>query len=172
MRRPSHFGERRRPIQWNHCRRVGLEARSSREPPPTMPPAHSNWIAAAKLGLVSSTFSTLVSQLAAAQLGRDPMVDWMTVAAIPLRDGIIGTEPSWSAIIGGIAFHQWADFSWALVFFGLFGRWTATRQPLAILALALPWAVFASASEWFVLVPLFPFFQPIFPLQQPYWIGL
>ncbi|CCD94268.1 conserved membrane hypothetical protein [Bradyrhizobium sp. ORS 375] len=137
-----------------------------------MPPAHSNWIAAAKLGLVSSTFSTIVSQLAAAQFGRDAAVDWMTVAAIPLRDGIIGSEPSWGAIISGIAFHQWADFSWALVFFGLFGRWTADLRPLTILALALPWAVFTSASEWFVLVPLFPFFQPIFTLQQPYWIGL
>ncbi len=137
-----------------------------------MPPAHSNWIAAAKLGLVSSSFSTLVSQLAAARLGRDADVDWMTVAAIPLRDGIMSSEPSWGANIGGIAFHQWADFSWALVFFGLFGRWTAELRPLAILALALPWAAFTSASEWFVLVPLFPFFQPIFPLQQPYWIGL
>jgi uncharacterized protein (DUF305 family) len=137
-----------------------------------MPPSHSNLIAAAKLGLVSSTFSTLVSQLAAAQIGRDAAVDWMTVAAIPLRDGIIGSEPSWSAIIGGILFHQWADFSWALVFFGLFGRWTADLRPLAILALALPWAVVTSASEWCVLVPLFPFFQPLFTLQQPYWIGL
>lgn len=26
--------------------------------------------------------------------------------------------------------------------------------------------------EWFVLVPLFPFWQPLFTLQQPYWIGL
>ncbi|WP_257167031.1 DUF305 domain-containing protein [Bradyrhizobium sp. SRS-191] len=137
-----------------------------------MPPAHSNWIAAAKLGVISSTFSTLVSQLAAAQLGRDAAVDWMTVAAIPLRDDILGVEPSWGSLIGGIAFHQWADFSWALVFFGLFGRWTADLRPLTILALALPWAVFTSASEWFVLVPLFPFFQPIFTLQQPYWIGL
>jgi len=137
-----------------------------------MPSPQSNWFAAAKLGLVSSTFSTLVSHFAAARLGRDAAVDWMTVAAIPFRDGIIGTEPSWGAILGGIAFHQWADFSWALVFFGLFGRWTAGLRPLAILALALPWAVFTSASEWFLLVPLFPFFQPIFTLQQPYWIGL
>ncbi len=28
-----------------------------------------------------------------------------------------------------------------------------------------------SALEWFLLVPLFPFWQPIFTLQQPYWIG-
>jgi uncharacterized protein (DUF305 family) len=132
----------------------------------------SNWIAGAKLGLVSSTFSTLVSQLAAARIGRDAAVDWMTVAAIPFRDGMLTAEPSWQAIAAGIAFHQWADFSWALVFFGLFGRWTAELRPLAILALAIPWAVVTSATEWLLLVPLFPFFQPLFTLQQPYWIGL
>jgi uncharacterized protein (DUF305 family) len=135
-------------------------------------PPQSNWIAAAKLGLVSSTFSTLVSQLAAARIGRDAPVDWMTVAAIPFRDGMLMTEPGWGAIAAGIAFHQWADFSWALVFFGLFGRWTAHLRPLAILALAMPWAVFTSATEWLLLVPLVPFFQPLFTLQQPYWIGL
>jgi len=137
-----------------------------------MSPHQSNWIAAAKLGLVSSTFSTLVSQLAAARIGRDAPVDWMTVAAIPLRNGMITAEPGWSAIAAGIAFHQWADFSWALVFFGLFGRWTANLRPPVILVLAMPWAVFTSATEWLLLVPLFPFFQPLFTLQQPYWIGL
>ncbi|MBV8922961.1 DUF305 domain-containing protein [Bradyrhizobium sp.] len=132
----------------------------------------SNWLAAAELGLVSSTFSTIVSQLAAARLGRDALVDWMTVAAIPVRDWAISAEPSWSAIAVGIAFHQWADFSWAMVFFGLFGRWTADLRPWTIFLLAMPWAVLSSASEWFVLVPLFPFWQPLFTLQQPYWIGL
>lgn len=130
------------------------------------------WTAAIELGLISSTFSTIVSQLFAARIGRDAAVDWMTVAAIPARDWVISAEPSWSAIIAGIAFHQWADFSWALVFFGVFGRWTAQLPPLTILALAMPWAVFSSATEWFVLVPLFPFWQPLFTLQQPYWIGL
>ncbi|WFU77255.1 hypothetical protein [Bradyrhizobium sp. CB2312] len=41
-----------------------------------------------------------------------------------------------------------------------------------ILLLALPWAIFSSGMEWFVLVPLFPFWQPLFTLLQPYWIGL
>ncbi|WIW49006.2 DUF305 domain-containing protein [Bradyrhizobium sp. 62B] len=132
----------------------------------------SRWLAAAELGLISSTFSTLVSQLFAARIGRDAAVDWMTVAAIPLRDGALSAEPSWSAILAGIAFHQWADFSWALVFFGVLGRWTADLRPLTILLLALPWAAFTSATEWFGLVPLFPFWQPLFTLQQPYWIGL
>jgi uncharacterized protein (DUF305 family) len=95
----------------------------------------------------------------------------MTVAAIPARDGIISSDPTSAAIAIGIAFHQWADFSWALVFFGLLGRWTERLSPLALVVLAIPWALLTSASEWFVLVPLFPFWQPIFTLQQPYWIG-
>ncbi|KRQ01002.1 DUF305 domain-containing protein [Bradyrhizobium manausense] len=132
----------------------------------------SRWIAAVALGLISSSFSTIVSQLFAARIGRDAAVDWMTVAAIPARDWAIGAEPSWSAIVTGIAFHQWADFSWAVFFFGVLGRWTANLRPQTILLLALPWAVFSSSMEWFVLVPLFPFWQPLFSLQQPYWIGL
>lgn len=133
--------------------------------------SRSRWIAAVELGLISSTFSTIVSQLFAARIGRDAAVDWMTVAAIPARDWAISAEPTWGATIGGIAFHQWADFSWAVVFFGVLGPWTADLRPLTILALALPWAVVSSATEWFVLVPLFPFWQPLFTLQQPYWIG-
>jgi uncharacterized protein (DUF305 family) len=131
-----------------------------------------NWRAAALLGLVSSTFSTLVSQLSAARLGRDAAVDWMVVASIPLRDGILASEPTVRAVVGGILFHQWADFSWAMVFFGLFGRWTASLGPRTILLLAMPWAVLTSALEWVFLVPLIPFSQPIFTLVQVYWIGL
>ena len=131
-----------------------------------------NWRAAALLGLISSSYSTLVSQFAAAQLGRDAAVDWMSVAAIPARDWALQSEPSWSSIAIGIAFHQWADFSWALVFFGLFGSWTSRLSPGAIALVALPWAALTSALEWFVLVPVFPFAQAIFTLQQPYWIGL
>jgi len=76
-----------------------------------VPAPKSNWIAAAQLGLLSSTFSTVVSQLSAARIGRDPAVDWMIVATIPTRDWAISAEPSWEAILAGIAFHQWADFS-------------------------------------------------------------
>src|SRR3954469_3851244 len=131
-----------------------------------------NWRAAALLGLISSTYSTLLSQLAAARLGRDAAVDWMSVAAIPAGDWALQSEPAWPSIAIGIAFHQWADFSWALVFFGLLGRWTSRLSPGAIALAALPWALLTSALEWFVLVPIFPFAQPIFTLQQPYWIGL
>src|SRR3954470_2383739 len=130
------------------------------------------WCAAAYLGLISSTFSTVVSQLSAARIGRDALVDWMSVAAIPTRDWALAAEPSVGSVAIGIAFHQWADFSWALVFFGVFGRWTSGLSPGAIAVVALPWAGLTSALEWFFLVPVFPFAQPIFTLQQPYWIGL
>jgi uncharacterized protein (DUF305 family) len=95
----------------------------------------------------------------------------MSVAAIPTRDWALSAEPSIGAVAVGIAFHQWADFSWALVFFGVLGRWTATRGPAWLAVAAVPWAILTSSLEWFVLVPLFPFWQPIFTLQQPYWIG-
>src|SRR3981189_2180571 len=76
------------------------------------------WRAAIYLGLISSTFSTIVSQLSAARIGRDAAGDWMSVAAIPARDWALNAQPSIGALATGIAFHQWADFSWALVFFG------------------------------------------------------
>jgi hypothetical protein len=132
----------------------------------------ANWRAAALLGLISSTFSTLVSQFTAGRIGRDAFVDWMVVATIPFRETVIELNPSWGAILGGIVFHQWADFSWVIVFFVLLGRWTAHLRPWTILLIALPWAIFTSSMEWLCLVPLFPFWQPIFPLEQIYWIGL
>ena len=139
--------------------------------PDETPSLSARWRAAIYLGLISSTFSTIVSQLSAARIGRDAAVDWMSVAAIPARDWALSLEPSAVAIGIGIAFHQWADFSWALFFFGVLGRWTARLHPVTLAFVAVPWAVFTSAFEWSVLVPLFPFWQPIFTLQQPYWIG-
>jgi uncharacterized protein (DUF305 family) len=129
------------------------------------------WKTAAYLGLISSTFSTLASQLSAARIGRDAAVDWMSVAAIPARDWALSSDPTAAAIAIGIVFHQWADFSRALLFFGGLGRWTAKLRPISLALLALPWAILTSALEWLVLVPIFPFWQPIFTLQQPYWIG-
>jgi hypothetical protein len=94
------------------------------------------------------------------------------VANIPVRDSALQMAPTGLVILAGILFHQWADFSWEVFFFGLLGRWTARLQPWTLVFVAAPWAVFTSAVEWLVLVPLFPFWQPIFPLQQPYWLGL
>lgn len=130
------------------------------------------WRAALLFGLLSSTWSTLVSQLTAARIGRDAAADWMIVAAIPLRDLALQAEPGWGVLAAGVLFHQWADFSWAVVFFGLLGRWTAGLGPLRVALVAPVWALFTSAVEWLLLVPVLPFWQPIFTLNQPYWIGL
>ena len=135
-------------------------------------PAGINWRAAVLLGLITSTYSTLISQFLAARIGRAAMVDWMVVAAIPFRDSMIQVEPGWGIILAGILFHQWADFSWEVIFFGLLGRWTAGLRPRTLILLAGPWAVLTSALEWLFLVPVLPFWQPIFTLNQPYWIGL
>jgi hypothetical protein len=72
-------------------------------------------------------------------------------------------------VVSGL--KEWADFLGA----GLL-RCTGEmdRQPLSPASLAMaavPWAILTSALEWFILVPLFPFWQRIFTLQQPYWIG-
>ena len=100
------------------------------------------------LGLLSSTVSTLFSQLTAARIGRDAAVDWMVVAAIPLRDGALQVDPSGPVILAGILFHQWADFSWAVVFFGLLGRWTGRLGPWTLALVAPAWALLTSATEW------------------------
>jgi uncharacterized protein (DUF305 family) len=131
-----------------------------------------DWHAALVTGLITSTFSTFVAQLTAARVGGDALVDWMVVGAIPLRDLALQAEPTWPFVVAGILFHQWADITWALVFFGLLGRWTTKLGPWAILGVAVPWAVFTSSIEWLFLVPLVPFWRPLFTLEQPYWLGL
>lgn len=84
---------------------------------------------------------------------------------------MLTAEPTGSAIAAGIAFHQWADFSWALFFFVVMRRWTANLGASNLAWLSMPWALATSSLECLFLVPLFPFSQPVFTLQQPYWIG-
>jgi hypothetical protein len=107
--------------------------------------AKIRWVSAIILGLLTSTFSTVITTLAAARIGRDAAVDWMVVASIPLGDGTLEMEPSWGVIAAGILFHQWADFSWEVLFFGVMGRWTGRLSPWALVLLGPPWAVFSSA---------------------------
>jgi hypothetical protein len=74
------------------------------------------WRAAVYLGLLSSTFSTAVSQLSAARIGRDAAVDLMSVAAIPARDWALTAEPTVGVMAVGIAFHQWDGSFWSRCF--------------------------------------------------------
>lgn len=57
------------------------------------------------------------------------------------------------------------------MFFGLLGRLTVELKPWSILLVSPFWALLTSSLEWLFLVPVLPFWQPIFTLEQPYWIG-
>jgi uncharacterized protein (DUF305 family) len=128
-----------------------------------------DWRAAALLGLLTSTFSTVAVTLGSARIGRDVVVDWMMVGTILLRDQALRAEPGWIELGVGILVHQSADFFWALVFFGLLGRWTGWLTPWTLLLLAAPWAALTSAVEYYLVLP---WVQPLFVMQQPYWAGL
>jgi|EndMetStandDraft_4_1072995.scaffolds.fasta_scaffold501776_2 hypothetical protein len=59
-----------------------------------------------------------------------PTCIWTGIgAAIPGRDRTF-TEPSLGDIAVGIAFHQWANFCCAMVFFEVVGQLIANRGPL------------------------------------------
>jgi len=136
------------------------------------PPSETwlNFRAAALLGLISSTFSTIATTLAAARIGQDPITDWMVVAAIPFRDGMLQIERPGGSLRPGSLFINGRIFP---------GRWSSSAcsavgprlAPLPILMIGLSWAMLTSAIEWAFLVPAFPFWQPIFTLRQPYWVG-
>jgi uncharacterized protein (DUF305 family) len=130
------------------------------------------WQAAAILGLLSSSFSTIVAQLTAGRLGRDALGDWMVVGSIALRDLGLQTAPTWWTVLAGLIVHQSADFSWDIIFFFVLSRWSHQLSPWALLGIALPWAIFTSAIEWFFLVPVLPFWWALFTLQQAWWLGL
>lgn len=127
------------------------------------------WQAAALLGLLTSTFSTLAVTLGAARVGRDIAVDWMMVGTVLLRDGGLAAEPGWRELGAGILVHMSADFFWAMVFFGLLGRWTRRLGPWALLLVAPAWAPLTSAVEYSLVLP---WLQPLMVMQQPYWPGL
>jgi uncharacterized protein (DUF305 family) len=132
-------------------------------------PAWLNWRAAALLGLITSTWSTIAVSLGAARVGRVIEVDWMIVGTVLLRGSGLVAEPGWRELAAGFLVHQAVDFFWAVVFFGLLGRWTGRLGPWAILALAAPWALLTSSIEYFLWLP---WLQPLFVMQNPYWPGL
>jgi uncharacterized protein (DUF305 family) len=121
------------------------------------------------MGLITSTYSTLVASLGARLLSREATLDWMVVSTIPGRVGMLTAKPNARNMSLGIAMHQSADFGWDLVFFGALGRWTRRLKPQVLAALALPWAAVTSAVEYFLVLPVW---RPLFTAQQPYWVGI
>ncbi|WP_157959637.1 DUF305 domain-containing protein [Devosia submarina] len=130
------------------------------------------WRAAAVMGLISSTYSTIISHMTAGLLGRDALVDWMVVGSIALREHGLQATPTWWAVLMGLIVHQSADFFWEVVFFFVLSRWSYRLGPWALMGVALPWAIFTSGIEWMFLVPVVPFWWPVFTLEQAWWLGI
>jgi len=105
----------------------------------------------------------------------DAMPPWTGCPSPPYPHeiGRFPLEPSTSGIAIGIAFHQWADISWALVFFGVLGKMDRPAQPrFACRCKRLPWAGpdprRSNGSFWCRCSLLA---ADLSLLQQPYWIG-
>ena len=127
------------------------------------------WQAAAVMGLVSGTYSTLLITLGAPRIGRSRAVDWMDIGTVLVGLDGIRTDPGFREIAAGVLVHQSADMAWAIMFFALGRRWTLGLSPKAILVVALPWALLTSAIEYYLLLPGL---QPLVPLQVPYSTAL
>lgn len=128
-----------------------------------------DWLAAFVLGLIAATYSTVLISLGAGRIGRDIAVDWMQLATAYFGTELISAEPTWSAVLAGLFVHQSAVLVWALVFFGVLWSWTRRLSPVAILVVAVPWALMTSAVEYYLVLPRL---QPIVPMQIPYWTAL
>lgn len=118
------------------------------------------------LGAISSTFSSIFILRGARHAGRDPALDLMEVAMVPMRSRGITRRPTPSRVVAGLLSHQAADILWAFVF----GRWflprMRARRRRDVLLAALPWAVGTAAAEYVVFLPRV---QPWLRMQVPFW---
>ncbi|HZD81220.1 MAG TPA: DUF305 domain-containing protein [Actinomycetota bacterium] len=132
--------------------------------------AWSDLRAGALTGLLSSAYSTLFVQFLARDTGRDPLVDWMQVGTVPLRNRAIRSRPGPVGVSAGVLAHQFADFFWAVGFFGtIIPRIPRRRRTAFLLASAAPWAAATAAAEYYLALP---WLQPILPMQVPYWTAM
>lgn len=129
----------------------------------------ARWRAALLTGLLSGTFSTILITVGAPRIGRGRALDWMEIGTVLLGADSVASKPGWINIAAGIVVHQSADLFWALVFFGVAGRWTAWLSPKRLFAFGIPWAIATSAVEYYLLLP---WLQPLVPMQVPYWTAL
>jgi uncharacterized protein (DUF305 family) len=127
------------------------------------------WKLALLMGLITSTFSTLVIVLGSPRIGRGVALSWMEVGTVVLGGSGVKLAPGLREIVAGIVVHQSADIFWALVFFGLASRWTLYIRPAILLLLAPLWAVATSLTEYYLVLP---WLQPLLRIQSPYWINL
>lgn len=127
------------------------------------------WTAATIMGLISGTYSTVLITLGAPRIGRSRAIDWMDIGTVLLGLDGISAEPGVREMFAGAVVHQSADLAWAIAFFALGRRWTLNLSPKTLALIAVPWAVFGSAVEYYLLLPTL---QPLVPVQVPYWTAL
>src|SRR5919204_2587886 len=111
------------------------------------------WWFAAAMGLVTATFSTIAVVLGAGRFGRDVDLSWMEVGMVLLREAGISATPAAGEVAAGLAVHVFADFFWALVFFGVLAAWTRRLGPPGLLVVALPWPLATAAVEYYAVLP-------------------
>ena len=119
--------------------------------------------------VLAATFSTLLIVFSSHQIGRDVELSFMDLGTILLGDSGVVTEPTWREIAAGLAFHMFADISWAVLFFGVGARLTWQLRPVELLLAAPFWALATEAAEYHVFLP---WLQPLVLIQTPFWIGL
>ena len=133
------------------------------------PKASTVWSTTFVTALLAATFSTLLIVFSSPQIGRDVELSFMDLGTILLGDSGVVMEPTWREIGAGLAFHMFADISWAVLFFGVGARLTWQLRPVELLLAAPFWALATEAAEYHVILP---WLQPLVLIQTPFWIGL
>ena len=136
---------------------------------PPCPKTSTIWSTALVTALLAATFSTLLIVFSSHQIGRDVELSFMDLGTILLGDSGVVMEPTWREIGAGLAFHMFADISWAVLFFGVGARLTWQLRPVELLLAAPFWALATEAAEYHVILP---WLQPLVLIQTPFWIGL
>ncbi len=145
-----------------------LRPRRSSDFRPSAPalPASAEWRAGMLLGLLTSSYSTLLVSLGSRRIGRDAPSDWMELGSFWLRDRAISEPPGRLAVATGIlAVHQPADVIWATLYARAAGRAGRGRQLLT----ALIWAPWSIVTAWIEYALILRLVQPLIRMQVPFW---
>lgn len=131
------------------------------------PPRHRLVLRTAWMtGLMTSTFSTLMVVFGSHRIGRGVALSFMEVGTVLLRDKAVTSQLQWYGVVSGIVVHQSAGIFWPVVFWGLLASFTWGLRPMALAALAVPWALATVALEYYMFLPIN---QPLLTMQTPFW---
>ncbi len=121
------------------------------------------------MGAITASYSTAVVVLGSGRLGRDVDLSWMEVGMVLLGNESVSSEPNARHVVAGLFVHIFADFTWAMIFFGLLAAGTRRLTPRRLLVVAGPWALGTAAVEYYLILP---WLQPWLRMQSPFWINV